>query len=179
MAKDTKQKPAPVEAMATITEDMALSIAHGCASSTFAIIQEQAAGDSSPLVSGRFWYCRGQQPTLPQSADDITRLATFLVAHDGSVAGEALYIHTAAHVAPRKIIAWPDLTLAERKAFEVFAATLPPLLREARNEVAARRKSQQAAEPPPDAGVWARDDGFGTRPRKSFNDKAVLSYGDN
>ncbi|MGL4397625.1 MAG: hypothetical protein ACRCS9_13880 [Hyphomicrobium sp.] len=175
MAK-RQDKQEDQEALTTLDEDRAAAIAHGCAMSTFDIVLSYA-GDGVKLVPGRFWYCRTQQPSPQEQADHMAKLASFVVAH-APISGEALYLHTASHVAKRRICAWPDLPLAERKAFEVFAAVLPPLVREARVEIAKRRAATEAVVALPDAGFWKRGDGLGNGKRPSFNDQPVLSYSD-
>lgn len=142
MSKHRPQKiaePAPIET--SLTEDEAIVLAHGLATSAFDFIQARRASDTQRLTSGRFWFSLGQVMETDAGAEHVRALAAFVLAHQGCSA-DACYLFMGARLNAKKLLPWDELPLALRDAFIVFALTLPPLVGLARED-ARRLKEQQ------------------------------------
>lgn len=151
----------------TMSEELAIGIAHGAAAAAYEVVAAQSAGGNSRLPNGRWWYASGEPMERAAGEAMVLEMARFVADAPGAP-WDALAGHVAARLPKRPA----GLSLAERCAFKVFVRTLPELLSEAREEDRRRIDALPPPPPPPDKGVWRRT---GSKRRK-WGDRVVMDH---
>lgn len=155
-----------------MSRDLAVAIAFGNAASTFEVVGTHAESVGR-MPAGRYWFAGGAAVER-HVADGVLAALTGLVESDGAVPADALFGHVRARFALGLDGGFAEQALATRLAYAAFAASLLPLLTEARRaaEMRAAAATSVAHVPPPDIPGTFGERIF-TRPR--FGERYELS----
>lgn len=157
----------------SLTEDEAITLAHGVASAAYDFMAARRVSDTDTLPQGRFWFSGGTVLEPAEASQKIKALALFVLAHPGAPA-EAAYLHMTGALLGRVVPAWRKAPLPLRQAFGVFVAVLPGLVGEVRREAELRRNAEPLVpEPLPNSGRLER-----TVTRESMGAKIKMTHGD-
>lgn len=151
---------APPPPMPPLSEDEALAIANGAASSAYDFLVSRRSEDTDKLPAGRFWYTDGDVVDALEIAQHLAALKTFVLDHPG-IGPSGAYAFMTRDVRRKRqrgVLVWGELPLPLRQAYAVFTSVLPPLVAEARRE-AKRIAEVEAvpAPPPPNRGIFKRN----------------------
>jgi hypothetical protein len=154
-----KAPEAPPPPTPPLSEDEALAIAHGAASSAYDFLSSMRAADTDTLPQGRYWYAGGEVEDAQKTSEHLAELKRFVLDHPG-VPASAAYVHMTRDVRRRRIVThWHELPLPMRQAYVMFVCVLPPMVIEARRE--AKHAAELETPPPaplPNRGMFKRID---------------------
>jgi hypothetical protein len=153
----------------SMTEELAIGVAHGSAGAAYEVVSSQHVNGQSKLPNGRWWFCGGEPVERVRGDALVLAMAAFVM--DAPTAPpDALMGFVAARLDQRR----EGISLAERCAFGVFAATLPALMRAARDEQKAQQRALAAPVglPPQAKGVFRAT---GAKKRK-WGQRVVLEH---
>ena len=166
-----KKKTEAATQTLTLTEELAIGVAHGSAGSAVECLRAQAAEPTDKLPRGQFWFAGGDVvPGLKTIEAHVSAMGQFVDQHD-ELPAHARYAYVRQDLLRKPIEPFDGLPVSDRVAFQVFVSQLPPLMAAVRAEKKAAERAAQLSQPPPNRGVYKRV----KRGRKRLSDKVKLS----